>query len=46
MPAEGTGIFAGFYPAFSPDYEGQPQTERPDRFGYFSITYTFPNTDH
>lgn len=46
VPAEGTGIFAGFYPAFSPDYEGQPQTERPDRFGYFSITYTFPNTDH
>ncbi|MCB0863047.1 MAG: HtaA domain-containing protein [Solirubrobacterales bacterium] len=43
VPAEGTGIFAGFYPAFSPDFDGQPQDERPDRFGYFTISYTFPN---
>ena len=46
VPAEGTGIFAGLYPAYSPDNDSLPQDQRPDRFGYFSVTYTFPNVDH
>lgn len=39
IPADATGIFAGFYPAYSPEFEGQ--SPRPDRFGSFSITYTY-----
>lgn len=39
IPAEATGVFAGFYPAFRPDFEGQ--NPRPDRFGYFSIAYDY-----
>ena len=39
IPAEATGIFADFYPAFSTDFDGQDP--RPDRFGFFSVTYTF-----
>jgi hypothetical protein len=46
VPADGSGIFAGFYPGYSTSFDGQPQDERPDRFGYFSIVYTFPNADH
>ncbi|MDQ2623494.1 MAG: HtaA domain-containing protein, partial [Actinomycetota bacterium] len=41
IPAEGTGIFAGFYPAFSPEFDGT--NPRPDRFGSLSLTYTYPN---
>ena len=41
VPAEATGIFAGLYPAFSPDFDGQDP--RPDRFGFFSVTYTYAN---
>ena len=41
VPAEGTGIFADFYPAFSPSFEGQ--VPRPDRFGSLTISYTFQN---
>lgn len=51
IPAEATGIFAGFYSAFDTAFVTQPQpacggvpcTEenRPDRFGSFSITYTY-----
>ncbi|MCB0858121.1 MAG: HtaA domain-containing protein [Solirubrobacterales bacterium] len=40
VPAEGTGIFADIYPAFSPDYDGL--NPRPDRFGFISLTYTYP----
>ncbi len=39
VPAEGTGLFAGLYPAFSPEFEGMDP--RPDRFGYLSVTYTY-----
>lgn len=39
IPAEATGIFAGFYPAYSSDFFGV--SPRPDRFGYLSISYSF-----
>ncbi|HMT06197.1 MAG: HtaA domain-containing protein [Solirubrobacterales bacterium] len=39
IPAEATGVFAGFYPAYRPDFEGQDP--RPDRFGFFSIAYDY-----
>ena len=39
VPPEGTGIFAGFYPGYSPEFEGQDP--RPDRFGFFTLTYTY-----
>lgn|GEM_PF-922224 len=51
IPSEATGIFAGFYSAFDTAYVTQPQpacggvpcTEetRPDRFGFFSVTYNY-----
>lgn len=40
VPAEGTGIFADIYPAFSPEYDGLDP--RPDRFGFISLTYSYP----
>ena len=39
VPAEGTGIFANYYPPFSPEFEGRDP--RPDRFGFFSVSYTY-----
>lgn len=41
IPVEATGIFAGFYPSYSPDFDGMDP--RPDRFGFLSLTYTYPN---
>lgn len=43
VPTDGSGIFAGFYPGFSHDYDGQSLAERPDRFGFFSLSYTYNN---
>jgi len=53
IPAEATGIFAGFYSAFDPTYVTEPQpacggvpcteSTRPDRFGFLSVTYTHLN---
>lgn len=44
IPAEGTGIFAGFYTKYSPEFDDDPdQSTRPDRFGHLSITYTYVN---
>ncbi len=40
VPAEGTGIFADIYPAYSPVYDGLDP--RPDRFGFVSLTYSYP----
>ncbi len=40
VPAEGTGIFADYYPAYSPVYDGLDP--RPDRFGFVSLTYSYP----
>jgi len=43
IPAEGTGIFADFYPAYDPARWGSmPQKDRPDRFGYLTVSYTYP----
>lgn len=46
IPAEGTGIFAGFYPAWDPANgapgSGYTEATRPDRFGFLSLTYTVP----
>ena len=39
IPAEATGVFAGFYPAYRPYFEGQDP--RPDRFGFLSIAYDY-----
>jgi len=39
IPAESTGIFADFYPGYSPEFDGHDP--RPDRFGFVSITYTY-----
>jgi len=39
IPAESTGIFAGFFPAFNPANEGIDP--RPDRFGYVTVAYTY-----
>lgn len=39
VPNEATGVFAGFYPGYSPDFAGQEP--RPDRFGFLSVTYTY-----
>lgn len=41
VPAEGTGLFADIYPPFDPGFEGQDP--RPDRFGFVSVTYTYPS---
>lgn len=40
IPAEATGIFAGFYPAFDPEQFGS-MNPRPDRFGFVSVTYSY-----
>lgn len=43
IPAEGTGIFANFYPAYNPALYGTlPQKDRPDRFGFLTVSYTYP----
>ena len=44
IPAEGTGLFAGFYPSYDPSFGGGDQASRPDRFGYLSLTYTVPDS--
>lgn len=46
VPAEGTGIFADFYPAYDPQFgapgAGFTETTRPDRFGFLTVSYTYP----
>ena len=44
IPAEGTGLFAGFYPSYDPSFDGGDQASRPDRFGHLSLTYTVPGS--
>lgn len=56
IPAEATGIFAGFYRAYDPTFVTSPnsacpdaegndgicsEANRPDRFGSFTVSYTF-----
>lgn len=41
VPAEGTGLFAGLYPPYDPSFEGQ--NPRPDRFGFLTVTYSYPS---
>lgn len=46
IPAEGTGIFANFYPAYDPSRWGTlPHRQRPDRFGYLSVDLTYQPTE-
>ncbi len=39
VPAEATGIFAGFYQPYDPGFASM--NPRPDRFGFLDLTYTY-----